>query len=163
MSLVWAISPSSVRWRFWLGTAPSRDTISCAASPVTGSWVSVLFLQICILHFLGFQISPSLLCFQRVPIRQSRRPRRPRSSAPLRPAARACGPPTPALKRTPALPSRSRAERSPSPHLYLQGRAFPPHARPSSDPAGNRTDSRTGTPLWTPPGGKGTRQSHDRQ
>lgn len=150
MSPVWVISPSSVRWRFWSGTAPSRDIISCAASPVTGSWVSVPFPQTCILRSLGFRISLSRLCSKRVPIR----PRR-RSSAPR-------GPPTPALKWTRTLPSRRRAERSPSPHLYLQGRAFPPRARPSNDPAGNRTDSRTRTPLWTRPGGKETRRSHDR-
>lgn len=137
MSRVWVISPSSVRWRFWRATAPSRVIISSAASPVTGSWVSVLFLQTFILPSLGFRISLSLNYFKRILPRHSRRLylhlQRLRSCTPLQQLPRDRRPLPPALKRT-----RARPIRSPSPHFYLQ------------------TDSRTRAPLWT-------RRSHDRR
>lgn len=105
------ISPSSVRWRFWPATAPSRATRSSAASPVTGGWVSVHFLQTFILPSHGFRISPSLLFLKRVPLSLQRL----RSSTPLKQLAGDLGPLPPALKRTRSLPLRSL-----SPRLYLQ-------------------------------------------
>lgn len=36
MSPVTETNPSSVRWRFWLGTAPFQDTTNCAATPAAG-------------------------------------------------------------------------------------------------------------------------------
>ncbi len=143
MSRVWVISPSSVRWRFWRATAPSRGIRSSAASPVTGGWASVRFLQTFILPSHGFRISPSLLFLKRVPIRVRRRRlylrlQRLRSSTPLKQPAGDLGPLPPALKQTRALPLRSL-----SPRLYLQ------------------THSRSRTPLRTRSPRPGTRRSHD--